>query len=131
MAETIWIVDDDFIYSLLIKKDIERLQLSKNIHQFQDGEKAMQTIENHLAASQPLPDIILLDINMPVMDGWQFLDNYIHKKYHLHLHSHVYLVSSSISIQDKQKALGYKNIKGHLIKPISQDTLVTITGSFR
>ncbi len=71
--ETICIINDDEVYAFIIKKSIVKLSICNHITTFLNGEDAINSFKN---ISNILPDIILLDIHMPVMDGWSFLKEY-------------------------------------------------------
>ncbi|MFT6828560.1 MAG: CheY-like chemotaxis protein, partial [Roseivirga sp.] len=75
-----------------------------------------------------LPEIILLDLNMPVMDGWQFLDQFVQiptkKK------TTIYIVTSSIDPEDLNRAKSYEAVTNYLVKPINIDTLTEILKDF-
>ncbi len=68
-----------------------------------------------------IPDVILLDINMPILDGWQFLDGIITIKVIKKIT--IFIVTSSIDPRDKEKAKSYSNVKNFVVKPITQDKL--------
>ena len=65
-----------------------------------------------------LPDIIFLDLNMPVMDGWEFLNEFIKIKNSLHKKITLYVVSSSIDPRDLERAKSFNLVTDYLIKPI-------------
>ncbi|ETZ20868.1 hypothetical protein N824_29715 [Pedobacter sp. V48] len=68
-----------------------------------------------------LPDVILLDLNMPVIDGWQFLDAF--SQLELSRNVRIYLASSSIDVVDHTKARQYKTVSNFLIKPLRASDL--------
>ena len=70
MIESILIVDDDDISSLLVKYFLNEMEVCKNIVEISTGEEACEYLSKNQA------DIILLDVNMPLMDGFQFLDEF-------------------------------------------------------
>jgi len=71
------IIDDDETYIFNMKKLITFKKLCNNILVFGNGKDALNYMKHILSAPALLPDIILLDINMPVMNGWQFMDEFI------------------------------------------------------
>ncbi len=123
MTKTLCIIDDDDLYKLLLKKTIQKLEYNTEIMCFSNGEEAIQSFTKNKNNAGKLPDIVLLDINMPVMDGWEFMENYKSLRHDLCKPITVYIASSSIARQDVEKSEEYKEISGYLIKPIVKDTI--------
>ncbi|ESU26552.1 hypothetical protein FLJC2902T_25230 [Flavobacterium limnosediminis JC2902] len=73
-----------------------------------------------------IPDIILLDIEMPQMDGWDFLSELFRIEEHFHKEATIYIASSSIAIEDKMKAKNYPCVKDFLSKPMNLEKLTAI-----
>ena len=119
-VELACIIDDDKIYVNLVKKIIEIKKLSKNLLIFKNGKEALDhfklILEN--ASEEVLPDIIFLDINMPVMDGWEFLNEFIKIKNIFDKKITLYVVSSSIDPRDLERARSFNLVTDYLIKPI-------------
>ncbi|OEY73722.1 response regulator [Salegentibacter salarius] len=119
-VELACIIDDDKIYVNLVKKIIEIKKLSKNLLIFKNGKEALDhfklILEN--ATEDVLPDIIFLDINMPVMDGWEFLNEFIKIKNNFEKKITLYVVSSSIDPRDLERAKSFNLVTDYLIKPI-------------
>lgn len=127
--KTIWIVDDDAIYQIIANKIIQRSEMFSAISSFKNGKEAIDDLYNALESNADLPDIILLDINMPIMDGWEFMEEMGFIKPKLAKEIVVYIVSSSIAVEDKNKSKSYKNILGYLSKPITVNDLVLIASN--
>ena len=119
-VELACIIVDDKIYVNLVKKIIEIKKLSKNLLIFKNGREALDhfklILEN--ATEDVLPDIIFLDINMPVMDGWEFLNEFIKIKNNFEKKITLYVVSSSIDPRDLERAKSFNLVTDYLIKPI-------------
>ena len=124
--KNIWVVDDDNIYQIIIKKLIERSEMFSEISSFKNGKDAIDELYNNTKNIGGIPDIILLDINMPIMDGWEFMDELGVIKPKINAEIMVYIVSSSIAIEDKNKSKNYENILGYLSKPVTLDDLILI-----
>jgi len=123
----IWIIDDDFIYQTIIKKLIQKTGILSAHSSFSNGKEAIITLKNTLDEdAMYLPDIILLDINMPIMDGWEFMEEIKKMKSRINNQIKIYIVSSSIAIEDKNKSKTYSDIVGYIPKPISVNDLMTI-----
>lgn len=122
----ICIVDDDDIYQYVATKSLESLELVKKIIAFSDGEEALDFILENLNKESELPDIIFLDINMPIMDGFQFMEEFIKTKPNLKKNITIYMVSSSVDPVDIERAKNISDISGYIIKPIKRGELKSI-----
>ena len=115
------IIDDDIIYQFLAKEEIEYTNMVERIMFFNNGDKAIQflltTLNNNDTAA--LPDFIFLDLNMPVMDGWEFLAAYAILKPRLLKNISVYVVSSSTDTRDLERAKAIIEVSDYIIKPVS------------
>ncbi|MBD1262401.1 response regulator [Maribacter polysiphoniae] len=120
------IVDDDDIYQFTIKKTIKHFDLAENIVSFNDGEEALNFILENLNEDKELPDVILLDINMPIMDGFQFMEEYTKIKPKLGKNITIYMVSSSIDDADIEKTKRISEISEYIVKPIQETQLKSI-----
>lgn len=126
MSKTICIIDDDPLYKLLLKKTIERLNMNIGILTFEDGKQAIEGLSKMNDDSAKLPDIILLDINMPVMDGWEFMAQFIEDKNQFSKPMNIFIASSSIAKHDMEKSRTYTDISGYLVKPIVKKTILEL-----
>ncbi|GGD92474.1 response regulator [Planktosalinus lacus] len=126
MSRTICIIDDDPLYKLLLKKTIERLNMNINILTFEDGKQAIEGLSTLNTEAAKLPDIILLDINMPVMDGWEFMDQFVEDKSQFSKPMNIFIASSSIAKHDIEKSKTYTEISGYLVKPIVKKTILEL-----
>lgn len=122
LQKRIYIIDDDPIYKLITKKLIEKTKLYSETKEFANGNEALRYFESEI----DFPDIILLDLEMPEMDGWDFLDEFKQLKKDTDKRTTIYIASSSIAIEDKMKAKKYNCIKDFLSKPISLEKLKAI-----
>lgn len=119
----ICVVDDDDIYQFTTTKTLESLDIEKSIDVFSDGEEALDFILNNINEVDRLPDVILLDINMPIMDGFQFMDEYDKIKSKLAKNITIFMVSSSVDPVDMDRAKNINAITDYLLKPIKSDDL--------
>lgn len=113
-----FIIDDDKLYQFAMKRMLHHLNIKTEIVEFGNGQQAIEYLLENKDKKGSLPDIIFLDINMPVMNGWQFLDSFVN----LTLPSKkitIYMVTSSVDNADILKAASYKEIKNYIIKPLS------------
>jgi CheY-like chemotaxis protein len=130
MKKTIWVIDDDIIYQTIINKLIQKSGVFSTHSSFMNGKEALITMNNILEEEDNcLPDIILLDINMPVMDGWEFMEEITRIKSKINKHIFIYIVSSSIAMEDRNKSKTFTDIMGYIPKPISVNDLITIASN--
>jgi CheY-like chemotaxis protein len=123
----IWIIDDDIIYQTITKKLIQKSDVFSAHYSFTNGSVAIKTLKTTLEVNNDiLPDIILLDINMPVMDGWEFMKEFQLIKSEINKKVNIYIVSSSIAVEDKKRAQTFSDIIGYLAKPISVNILTDL-----
>jgi CheY-like chemotaxis protein len=125
----ICIIDDEEINHLIVKTIIKRLDIQTHFLPFNNGEEAITALKQLSVSNVELPDIILLDINMPVMDGWEFLNNFIKIKPQIDKKIEIYILSSSSASEDINKSKSYAEISGYLCKPIAAETLRNIIQS--
>ncbi|MGC1631790.1 MAG: response regulator [Gelidibacter sp.] len=114
---TICIIDDDPIFRFGTRKMMETVQLSLDFLIYKNGKEAFDDLLPKLRQDTNLPDVILLDLNMPIMDGWQFLDELI--KIPNAERIPIYIVSSSVDSRDIDKAKTYEIVNNYIIKPFS------------
>jgi CheY-like chemotaxis protein len=115
----IFLVDDDRIYQFTARKTLESMGLASQVSIFSDGEEAIEFIRQHLKDANSLPDVIFLDINMPLMYGWEFIDEF--EKLDLNGKKvSVYMVSSSVDETDLKKSKEHAIIKDYIIKPVGR-----------
>jgi CheY-like chemotaxis protein len=114
------LVDDDRIYQFVTKKGVQTSKLSVEIVSFLNGSDALAHMEQAAQQKVRVPDIIFLDINMPVMNGFEFLEAYKGIKDKFSPPVPIYVVSSSADITDRQVIAQYPFVKGYLVKPVEQ-----------
>jgi two-component system, chemotaxis family, chemotaxis protein CheY len=125
-APIIALVDDDKIFQLTASKTIKSTEITDNILQFLNGEEALQFLRRNISNPSTLPDYIFLDINMPYIDGWMFLDDYDNLKSKIAKPISIYMVSSSIDPRDIQRAKTNNNVKDYVIKPVTREKFLEL-----
>lgn len=122
----ICIIDDDEVYQFTATHSLKSLGVAKKILVFSDGEDAYQFLHDNIGNSNELPDIIFLDIRMPYMDGWAFLEEYTRIKSKLPKKITIYMVSSSVDTSDVERAKSISDVSDYIIKPITSDQFQTL-----
>lgn len=115
----ILIIDDDRISTFLTKRIVDSSLLVECVQTFYQSEVALVSLKKTLFDVTDLPDLILLDINMPILDGWDFINEL--QKTSNYKPIPIVILSSSIYKEDQDKSESYIEIKGYLIKPLTLD----------
>lgn len=113
----ILIIDDDRISTFLTKRIVDSCIMVECSQTFYQSELALLSLKKALIEQTQLPDLILLDINMPIMDGWDFINE--SRKIPNYKPIPIVILSSSIYKEDQDKSEFYSEIKGYLIKPLT------------
>lgn len=130
----ILLVDDDLATNFINKKIIQKANITEHVHAALNGKEAIEYICNKGKFESdnnkyPKPEMILLDINMPVMDGWEFIENYKNLDAAYKKNIVIVMLSSSFNPADKTKAESYAEIAEFRQKPMSREALLEIIGT--
>lgn len=113
MEREILIIDDDQICNLITNILVSSKFPQQEIHLFPNGQEALE----HLASNPHQPYLILLDLNMPVMNGWEFLEAINLRQSFPDLD--IYVVSSSVNTEDQELALKHPLVRDYFVKPLT------------
>ena len=124
--DSVLLVDDDPISNFISTALIQHLHLTDNIHAVANGKEALTYLKEHaiLKTSLIYPEVIFLDLNMPVMDGFDFLDRFNKTMPDLSRVCKVFVLTSSESPLDIDRCRKY-DIAGYISKPLDEDKLKT------
>lgn len=121
---SILLVDDDEINNFISIKLIRKALFNADITACLNGKFAIdQLVEMQGKGTDKLPDYILLDINMPIMNGWEFLDEYKRLGIDPLSKTKIFIISSSVFSNDINKARSYPLVKSFISKPLSVDKI--------
>jgi CheY-like chemotaxis protein len=113
------LIDDDLVHAFVVEKMLAKTPNCKNLLVFPDGSPAIDYFKSVATDADKLPDIVFLDINMPVIDGWAFLDEFAKIRHTLAKKISIYMLSSSVNPLDMEKAKTYTDVSEYISKPIS------------
>jgi CheY-like chemotaxis protein len=122
------LVDDDDVFVYLTKKTIEKTNLVDLIKVFDNGLDALNFIIENKYNPDELPELILLDLSMPIMNGWQFLEEYAKLNTTISKKIIIYICSSSISPDEVARAKTISEVTDFIIKPVTTDKLIEVIG---
>lgn len=116
-----FVIEDDSIASYLIKKSLDEHPSFNQVEIFSNGKLAIDHLVDILDSNSPAPDLILLDINMSIMDGWEFLKALSDSSYSSGIP--IFILTSSINTRDIQGAEDHDYVNGFISKPLDEDKL--------
>jgi response regulator of citrate/malate metabolism len=119
----IWIIDDDPMSSFMLKRLAELGELADIITIYNSARAALDYLQANPKATNQLPDIILLDIYMPVVNGWDFLTKFKEIKGSLTKQVDIMVVSSSDHPRDISQAKNFEEVMAYVTKPVSLERL--------
>jgi CheY-like chemotaxis protein len=122
----VWLIDDDEVFVFLTKKLITASEQEVSLETYINGQDAIDRLHEVAADEDALPDLILLDLNMPVMDGWEFLNAYQEVEFSNPDKIRLYIVTSSISPYEVERAKQIPVVQEFIVKPMVKQKFVEI-----
>lgn len=123
--DLIYIIDDDEIFVFVLRKLLQKSDHFNEVVNISNGREAVEVLVNQYNKNKKSPDLIFLDLNMPVLDGWQFLDEIEQLPFKELLKIHI--ISSSIDAREIEKSKEYSTVKSFVSKPVTLHWLNNIT----
>ncbi|MBF2709559.1 response regulator [Flavobacterium soyangense] len=120
----VFIVEDDKIASSIINNILKSNNSINKFEFFTNGLLALEKLKTLYAINEKLPDFIILDFNMPIMNGFEFLENIKHLEDINQIP--IFMNSASNELAEYRNCLNYENVKGSFSKPFSEETLNAI-----
>tara|TARA_R110000796_G_scaffold67449_4_gene154752 strand:+ start:1016 stop:1429 length:414 start_codon:yes stop_codon:yes gene_type:complete len=117
--DTVCIIDDDpiFVYGTKVILNCNS-SFCSNIMVYENGREALDDLTSIITSKEKLPEVIFLDLNMPILNGWEFLDNFC-KIPDIETKTRIYILSSSVYSVDIEKAKNYSIVKDFIEKPLT------------
>lgn len=124
MQKLVYLIEDDAISATITEVILKRTLGQVQVQCYANGQHALDTLAHALQASCAVPDLILLDLNMPVMDGWEFLDALASLA--LPRSVSIFVLTSSIHPEELLKFAQYPSVKSYFSKPLDTGNLSRI-----
>lgn len=112
-----YIIDDDEVIIYLTDLLVKNVDFCDRLSSFTDTDHAMEALKEAIKSGENLPSVILIDLNMPIKDGWSFLDELT--ELNLKQEIPVFIFTSSINPVDMERSKKYKIVKDYIIKPLT------------
>jgi two-component SAPR family response regulator len=119
------IVDDDSINNIICSMTIKRTLGEVNTKTFSVPEEGLAFIQNEYIKNLQ-PTILFLDINMPTLTGWEFMEQFEKFSAEIKNQITIYILSSSVDQRDKDKANANTYIKGFISKPLTREMILSV-----
>lgn len=130
MGKSIFVIDDYSINLFIAQMVIEDHGFFDKVTTFSQAEEALDFLVQNQNDQDTLPNVILLDLNMPVMNGWQFLDKFEKLLPCLIRQIDIYILSSSMDNRDVDRAHRYVSVNKFLSKPLCPEMLQDIMTTY-
>lgn len=119
----VFIIDDDPIHQRIAQIMIAKHKLFDEYISYTEAELALEYLRENVNTTTALPEVILLDLNMPVVDGWDFLEAFEKFQAELSKDIRIFIVTSSVDEKDKIRSQTFSFVKGFISKPLSPDII--------
>ena len=122
----ILLIDDDEISNFINERKLKSSAIADHIDICISGIKGLQLLKEIHERNEPCPEIILLDINMPIMDGFGFLDQFVKLPPEFINNIRIAMLTSSLEKDEVRRSFEYKNVVDFINKPLSIDKIVAL-----
>lgn len=128
---SVCIIDDDPIIIYGSKRIMKELDFSSDILVFSNGKEAIDSFITMNDEGRQIPELIFLDLNMPVMNGWDFLENFMKLPPEAIEQVSVYIISSSIDPMDLERVRDYPVVNDYILKPLKSRDVQAVVESLK
>jgi CheY-like chemotaxis protein len=125
---SLFLIDDDRIFNMIHTRIMESKSFAQKIQPFHNAKQALKALRD-ISTQQPedFPEMIFLDINMPAMDGWEFLEEFEKLPGQIQIRCNVIILTSSIDPRDIERSRTYKNVTKFMSKPLTPEMLSSLS----
>ena len=121
------LIDDDHIFVYGAKRLMREFDFFEDLSVFNNGQDALDHFEVQSQTPETLPSVIFLDLNMPVMNGWEFLEAFLNLPGITSQDISIYIMSSSVDPRDLEKIQAHPYIKNYILKPLTTEDLENLS----
>lgn len=117
------IIDNDPIFIYGTRRMMKESFFCETILEYNNGQEALDDLIKRQDSDEEMPSVIFLDLDMPIMNGWDFLDEFIKHEPLVRQQIHIYIISSSIDPRELEKVNTYKAVAKYILKPVTPQDL--------
>ena len=130
---SIWVIEDDDVSRYLKQRQIQKMEVAEEVHMFEHAEVALIQLEElRKRGDTQAPELILLDLNMPRMNGWEFLKALSEGGLLAYFaQMRLAILSSEIASEDVKRALVSKSVLDYIQKPLTERTLRQVVATYK
>lgn len=121
------LIDDDHIFVYGAKRLMREINFFEELSVFNNGQDALDHFEAQSQNPEMVPSVIFLDLNMPVMNGWEFLEAFLDLPGIIVQDIAIYIMSSSVDPRDLEKIQAHPHIKNYILKPLTTEDLENLS----
>ena len=127
IVKRVCLIDDDHIFVYGAKRLMREFNFFEDLAVFSNGQDALDHIEAQTDSPDTLPSVIFLDLNMPVMNGWEFLEAFLNLPGITAHGIAIYIMSSSVDPRDLEKIQAHPYVKDYILKPLTSEDLENLS----
>lgn len=120
------IIDDDPIFIYGTKRIMKDLDFCDTVIVYNNGQEAYEGLREVSEQGKKIPQVIFLDLNMPIMNGWEFLDMFTKLPSNNSETTVIYIISSSVDPRDLERVKSYTLVHNYILKPITPNDLENV-----
>lgn len=128
--QTCCIIDDDPIFIYGTRRIMKEVNFCEDLLVYSNGQEALDGLTKIINLGQNVPQVIFLDLNMPIMNGWEFLDEFIKLPSNNFEKITIYIISSSVDPRDLERVKNYNVVSNYILKPITPSDLENVLTSY-
>ena len=121
------VIDDDPVSNLICKLTLEMVLGQVDVKTFTNPEEGLKYIESEYSGEVSKSADLLLDINMPIMTGWEFLERFDNLSDNVKNSVGIYILSSSVDPRDRDRSYSNKNVRNYIVKPLTPGVISDMT----
>lgn len=122
-------IEDNQIMQKIYKKMMDSVDFADEIITAKNGLEGInfyKKLINNGSTKHKFPDLIFLDLNMPVMNGWKFLDEFVQLPMPELITPEIVIITSSVNPEDEERAKNYESVVAYVTKPLSMESLIKL-----